>query len=258
MIGTMRKRSLSIAVISYTLALLYAVSFVYYLSSVATSVVYHYAIAVSLMCLVLFFGAVGLSFGKSWGRTILIFGNIAFFAVGIWMITLFPEVIELQSFDQNTFFNSLFLGTICLAAVICAYLAQHKVKLLLNPDMKYMRKSVLVIDDDEGILTTMKKILLPVGYSVLTASSGERGLQIAQTQKPDLIVLDVILPGLKGREVCRRLKDDAATKDIPVIFLTAKDSPDDIKAEMDLGAIAHVTKPLHARLMVAKVKEILG
>jgi len=220
--------------------------------------VYHYAIAVSLMCLVLFFGAVGLSFGKSWGRTILIFGNILFFAVGIWVIILFPDVIQLQSFNQHAFFNSLFLGTLCLAVVVSAYLTQSKIKLLINPDSKYMRKSVLVVDDDEGILTTMKKILLPVGYSVLTASSGERGFQIAQTQKPDLIVLDVILPGMKGREVCRRLKEDAATKDIPVIFLTAKDSPDDIKAEMEAGAIAHVTKPLHSKMMIAKIKEILG
>lgn len=256
--GTMRKRSLSIAVISYALALLYAVSFIYYLNSVATSVMYHYAMAVALMCLVLFFGAVGLSFGKDWGRTILIFGNIVFFAIGIWLIILFPDIVRLQSFDKQVFFNSLFLGSLYMAIVISAYLGQQKIKMLINPDEKYMRKSVLVVDDDEGILTTMKKILLPVGYSVLTASSGERGIQIAHAQKPDLIILDVILPGLKGREVCRRLKEDAVTKNIPVVFLTAKDSPDDIQAELEAGAIAHVTKPLHAKLMVAKVKEILG
>ena len=68
------------------------------------------------------------------------------------------------------------------------------------------RLKVLIVDDDEGILKTVQRILLPNGYSVLTAVTGERGLQIAKLQKPDLIILDVLLPGMKGREVCAMLK----------------------------------------------------
>ena len=74
------------------------------------------------------------------------------------------------------------------------------------------------MDDDEGLQKTLQQILLTNGYSVLTATTGEKGLQVAKLQKPDLILLDVILPGIKGREVCVKLKDDPVTINIPVIF----------------------------------------
>jgi CheY-like chemotaxis protein len=91
----------------------------------------------------------------------------------------------------------------------------------------------------------------------LTATSGEKGIQIARLQKPDLIILDVILPGVKGREVCQRLKDDDETGRIPVIFLTAKDSEDDIRAEKAVGAVTHITKPVNAKMLLSEVKKIL-
>jgi DNA-binding response OmpR family regulator len=104
----------------------------------------------------------------------------------------------------------------------------------------------------------IQKILLPKGYSVLAAQTGEKGIQVAKLQKPDLIILDVILPGIKGRDVCVRLKEDEETKSIPVIFLTAKDSPDDIKAELATGGLTHLTKPVHARTLIAEIKKVLG
>ena len=72
------------------------------------------------------------------------------------------------------------------------------------------------------------------------------------------ILLDVILPGIKGREVCRKLKEDETTKDIPVIFLTAKDSPDDVKAEKEVGGEEHLTKPVTSKVLVSAVNKILN
>ena len=119
-------------------------------------------------------------------------------------------------------------------------------------------KSILIVDDDKGLLKVIRAGLMFNGYEVYTAATGEKGLQLAKKKKPNLIILDVILPGIKGREVCARLKEDSETRDIPVIFLTAKDSPDDIKAELEVGAITHLTKPINTQQLIAEIKKILG
>ncbi len=138
-----------------------------------------------------------------------------------------------------------------------AFVFNHKdVKPFFQNRRPQSRKSVLIVDDDEGALKTVKNILLNEGYSVLTAASGERGLQVAKQQKPDVIILDVILPGIKGRTVCARLKADQDTKEIPVIFLTAKDSPDDVEAEKEAGAVTHITKPVHPRTLLAELRKV--
>ena len=105
-------------------------------------------------------------------------------------------------------------------------------------------KKILIVDDDKGFLKMMKVNLSSHVFGVLTADTGEQGIEMAKRLKPQLIILDVILPGMKGREVCARLKQMPQTQSIPVIFLTAKSSPDDVKAELELGAISHFTKPL--------------
>jgi len=120
-----------------------------------------------------------------------------------------------------------------------------------------MPKTILVVDDDKGLIKMVETGLSGQGYGVLSANTGEGGLQIAQNKAVDLILLDVILPGLKGRQVCARLKENEKTKHIPVVFLTAKNSPDDIKAELAAGAVAHITKPIDLHDLIAKVKEIL-
>ena len=120
-----------------------------------------------------------------------------------------------------------------------------------------MRKTILVIDDDKGLIKMLETVLGSQGYVVLSANTGEGGLQIAQNKPVDLILLDVILPGMKGRQVCARLKESETTKDVPVIFLTAKDSPDDIKAEMEAGAIAHITKPIELTELIARVSNFI-
>ena len=118
-------------------------------------------------------------------------------------------------------------------------------------------KNILIIDDDRGLVKMISSCLLSAGFAVWAADSGETGLTLARQNKPDLIILDVLLPKLKGREVCAKLKADGETRDIPVIFLTAKDSPDDVVAELEVGAVAHLTKPVNTQLLLAEVKNVL-
>ncbi len=179
---------------------------------------------------------------KEWSRKIFLGGN------ALLCIYLAAGGLALAPGEAVPFilFNILML----------LFFIQDKIKLVFDRKWKYARKSVLVVDDDEGLVKAVKGILLPNGLSVLTATSGEKGIQIAKLQKPDLIILDVILPGIKGREVCATLKQDEATKDIPVLFLTAKDSLYDIHAEMAAGAVSHLTKPVHAKTLLAEVRRI--
>jgi len=122
------------------------------------------------------------------------------------------------------------------------------------------RKSgkVLVVDDDLGVHKIVASVLKANGFAVLSAMTGEEGLKIALAQRPDVILMDVILPGKKGREVCSQLKAHKDTQDIPVIFLTAKDSADDIDAELKAGAYAHLTKPVHPKRLMEKIVTVIG
>jgi len=254
----MTRKKLAVVTISYILALLYAVSFFYYISETARANVRYYSLVFALMFLILFVGAAALALGRRWGRDVLVYGNMVFFMIGMWMLILFPGLVQFSGFSETVFFRSVLLGGLFLAVVISAYFTQSHIRILINPEWKFSRKSILVIDDDEGIQMTLKNILLDRGYSILSASSGERGIQIAVTQHPDLILLDVILPGMKGRTVCAKLKENPQTRDIPVLFLTAKDSDDDIQAEIAVGALGHMTKPVKPKALLAEVKKVLG
>lgn len=121
-----------------------------------------------------------------------------------------------------------------------------------------MPKTILVVDDDQGLIKMLETSLGAQGYNVLSAVTGEGGLHVAENKAIDLILLDVILPKLKGRDVCLKLKENKKTKDIPVIFLTAKSSSEDIKAELAAGAVAHITKPVDLAELIAKVSTILS
>jgi putative two-component system response regulator len=121
-----------------------------------------------------------------------------------------------------------------------------------------MNKTVLIIDDEKMLHTMLKSVLAAHSIDVISAMSGEEGLKLLSVGRPDLIILDVLMPGMKGREVCRVLKASKDTKDIPVLFLTAKDSEDDMRAEFELGAVGHITKPINSNNLVKRVKEILG
>ena len=119
------------------------------------------------------------------------------------------------------------------------------------------KPTVLVVDDTPDNLSLMAG-LLKDQYKVKVANHGDKGLKIAQSgQPPDLILLDIMMPDLDGYEVCRRLKADAATRDIPVIFLTAKSTPTDIEKGLALGANFYITKPFSGLDLVRKVRQCL-
>ena len=105
------------------------------------------------------------------------------------------------------------------------------------------KKRILVVDDTKDVLQVVSRRLQSWGYEALVADSGEECLRIAEEQLPDLILLDIMMPKLKGREVCARLKANPKTQKIPVIFLTALGLPDHVKAGMDLGADDYIVKP---------------
>ncbi len=105
------------------------------------------------------------------------------------------------------------------------------------------RKRILMIDDDHSILEVVARRLESWGFEPLMASSGEEGLVVAADRQPDLILLDVMMPKMKGRDVCARLKNDPKTQAIPVIFLTALGLPDHVTAGLNLGADDYLVKP---------------
>ncbi len=115
------------------------------------------------------------------------------------------------------------------------------------------KPAVLVVDDAIDSLTLLQDLLQP-HYRVMAAVNGERGLAIAASDHPpDLILLDIMMPGIDGYEVCRRLKADAATLDIPVIFLTAKTEDEDETQGFALGAVDYITKPVSPPVLLARV-----
>ena len=113
--------------------------------------------------------------------------------------------------------------------------------------------TVLVVDDTPDNLTLMSELLMD-RYRVRVANSGERALKIAASDDvPDLILLDIMMPGMDGYEVCARLKAEAATRDIPVIFLTAKVTVEDEERGLALGAVDYITKPISPPIVLARV-----
>lgn len=113
--------------------------------------------------------------------------------------------------------------------------------------------AILVVDDNVTNLKVVVNYLKEFGFKMLTASSGESALKRIEAHPPDLILLDVMMPGMDGWEVCRRLKADSATTDIPIIFMTALASEDDKVKGFDAGAVDYVTKPIQQREVLARV-----
>ncbi|MFW5742509.1 MAG: response regulator [Spirochaetota bacterium] len=116
---------------------------------------------------------------------------------------------------------------------------------------------ILVVDDERDILELIRFNLEREGFTVFTVDTGEAALAQANRIAPDLVVLDLMLPGLDGMEVCRRLKAQAATRTIPVLMLTAKGEDSDIVTGLDVGADDYVTKPFSPKVLVARIRAIL-
>lgn len=120
------------------------------------------------------------------------------------------------------------------------------------------KKKILLVDDDPVVHVSIVPILSKAGYLVISAKNGEQALPLALNERPDLILLDVIMPGIKGRDLCKKIKSYDVLKEIPVVFLTAKDSRDDIKAEFQVGAVAHLTKPVSTVDILKTIDGIIG
>jgi len=116
---------------------------------------------------------------------------------------------------------------------------------------------ILVVDDEEDILQLVEYNLQRNGFLTTCAATGEEALLAAKTEQPDLIILDLMLPGIDGLEVCSTLKNDPSTSSIPILMLTAKGEESDIVAGLELGADDYVTKPFNPTVLVARVRALL-
>lgn len=119
------------------------------------------------------------------------------------------------------------------------------------------KEKILVVDDEEDIVELLRYNLSREGYKVLCAASGEEGLERARNENPDLIVLDLMLPGIDGLDVARRLKADNATRSMPIVMLTAKGEESDIVTGLELGADDYISKPFSTKVLIARVKAVL-
>ncbi|MBX9756718.1 MAG: two-component system response regulator [Pseudomonadaceae bacterium] len=127
-----------------------------------------------------------------------------------------------------------------------------------HPIVLSPRPIVLVVDDTPDNLSLMSSLLKPI-YEVKLANNGAKALQLAQSDSPpDLILLDIMMPEMDGYEVCRQLKFDAKTRDIPVIFLTAKVEVEDERLGLELGAVDYITKPVSPPIVLARVETHLS
>lgn len=113
--------------------------------------------------------------------------------------------------------------------------------------------TILLVDDEEENLWILEELLADYGFFLVTATGGEACLERARAVQPDLILLDVRMPGMDGFETCRKLKDDLVTQEIPVIFITAADSVEDKVAGFALGAVDYLTKPVAEAELVARI-----
>jgi two-component system alkaline phosphatase synthesis response regulator PhoP len=118
-------------------------------------------------------------------------------------------------------------------------------------------RTILVIDDEPELVKLLDYNLSKAGYLVLSARDGEAGLAAARKHAPDAIILDVMMPGLDGWEVCKRLRQDPSTSALPLLMLTAKADEGDRVLGLELGADDYVTKPFGVRELLARVKALL-
>ncbi len=119
---------------------------------------------------------------------------------------------------------------------------------------------ILVVDDERHIVETLKSRLENAGYEITAAYDGREGYESAISEKPDLIILDLLLPGMDGFRVCEKLKSDERFKAIPIIMFTARGKGLDLERIMakELGADAYITKPLEPQVLLSKVEELLA
>ncbi|ETR72017.1 MAG: two-component system, OmpR family, phosphate regulon response regulator PhoB [Candidatus Magnetoglobus multicellularis str. Araruama] len=119
------------------------------------------------------------------------------------------------------------------------------------------KQKILIVDDEEDILELLRYNLTREGYIIISAMSGEDAIKKGVADSPDLILLDLMLPGIDGLEATKRLKNNHKTSDIPIIMLTAKGEEADVVTGLELGADDYITKPFSPRVVIARLKAVL-
>lgn len=122
---------------------------------------------------------------------------------------------------------------------------------------KNAEKKILLIEDEKDMVYAVTLQLESSGYKTITAFDGQEGLKIARIEKPDLIILDLMLPKMDGYKVCGLLKSDTRYNKIPIIMFTARAQESDIKMGREVGADAYITKPFEPQVLLTKIKELL-
>lgn len=120
------------------------------------------------------------------------------------------------------------------------------------------KKKILIIEDEIDILNMVKMRLEASGYEVIAAQDGNTGYSKAKSDNPDLIILDLMLPGIDGYQVCRLLKFDEKYRHIPIIMLTARSQQEDREWGQKVGADYYLTKPFESKELLDKIKELIG
>lgn len=120
------------------------------------------------------------------------------------------------------------------------------------------RKRILAVDDDPTALAALRQILTQKGYEVTTATGGEEALSLLASKEFDLALLDVVMPGVSGYDVCRRVRADERTKDLPVVFLTAKGAVADMREGQSAGSDLYLVKPVMAGRLLAMLGMFLS
>lgn len=121
-----------------------------------------------------------------------------------------------------------------------------------------MSKKILVVDDETQLVEMVKIRLEAAGYMVVCAYDGQEALEKAKKEKPDLIILDLMLPKMDGYKVCGLLKNDSRYGKIPIIMFTAKAQDEDMVLGRELGADAYMTKPFDPKLLLGKIQDLIG
>ena len=129
--------------------------------------------------------------------------------------------------------------------------------ILRESGVKSMKKKILVVDDEKDIVDLIIYNLEKEGFSVIKAYDGEKALELIKMQKPNLIILDLMLPGVRGLDVCRAIRRNPATETMPIIMLTAKSDHMDKILGLEMGADDYVTKPFNVRELMARVHAVL-
>ena len=119
------------------------------------------------------------------------------------------------------------------------------------------KETILIVDDEEDIIELIQYNLKSEGYDILSATTGEQAIKIAKQTRPDLMVLDLMLPGIDGLEVTQYLRSNDETRDIPIVMLTAKGEESDIVTGLEMGANDYISKPFSPRELTARVRGIL-